>query len=61
MCYSQIIFCRYVLRQCFICSSLKSRLINFIFWKYVLVDFRQIAIIFLKYYNKLRIQYLYFG
>ena len=35
-----------MIHQCFSCISFKNRSINFIFWKYVLVDFRQIVIIF---------------
>ena len=37
-----------VLHQCFTCISFKNHSINFIFWKYVPVDFRQIYIFFLK-------------
>ena len=49
MYYSQIVFGWYshsVLHQCFTCISFKNHSINFIFWKYVLVDFRQIYIFF---------------
>ena len=35
-----------MIHQCFACISIKNHSMNFIFWKYVLVDFRQIVIIF---------------
>ena len=40
--------------QCFTCSSLKNHTFNFIFWKYALVDFRQI-VIFLKSYKVVKV------
>jgi hypothetical protein len=35
-----------MIHQCFTCISLNNHSINFIFWKSVLIDFRQIIIIF---------------
>ena len=52
-----------MIHQCFACISLKNHSINFIFWKYVLVDFRRIDIIifFKKSCKKLYKQLLHFG
>ena len=40
--YLAVMYSHSVLHQCFTCISFKNHSINFIFWKYVLVDFRQI-------------------
>ena len=67
MYYSQIISGCYVfppvLHQCFTCISFKNNSMNSIFWKYVLVDFRQIFIFkfFLTSCKKWSKQYLHFG
>ena len=52
-----------MLHQCFACISFKNRSINFIFWNYVLVDFRQIIIKLkkLKSCRKLSKLWLHFG
>ena len=52
-----------VLHQCFTCISFKNNSMNSIFWKYVLVDFRQIFIFkfFLTSCKKWSKQYLHFG
>ena len=40
--YLAVMYSHSVLHQCFTFISFKNHSINFIFWKYVLVDFRQI-------------------
>ena len=50
--YLTVMYSHPVLHQCFTCISFKNYSINFIFWKYVLVDFRQIFI-FKKKFNEL--------
>ena len=44
--YLAAMYSHSVLHQCFTCISFKNHSINFVFWKYVLVDFRQIYIFF---------------
>ena len=44
--YLAVMYSHPVIHQCFTCISLKKSMINFIFWEYFLVDFRQIVIFF---------------
>ena len=47
--YLAVVYFHPLLHQCFTCISFKNHSINFIFWKYDLVDFRQIFIFFCKF------------
>ena len=46
--YLAVMYSHPMIHQYFTCISFKNHSINFIFWKSVLIDFRQILVIFKK-------------
>jgi hypothetical protein len=53
--YLVVMYSHPMLHQCFAHTSLKNHSINFIFWQSILIDFRQIVIIFLILRNGIKV------